>query len=50
MELAQSTHLQSEALPFAYDETKADRLRVHLGAILKRLEEIVLSMKAGARS
>ncbi|MDN5928595.1 MAG: N-formylglutamate deformylase [Hyphomicrobiales bacterium] len=49
MELAQSTHLQSEALPFAYDEAKANRLRVHLGAILKRLDDIALSMKAGAR-
>lgn len=49
MELAQSTHLESEALPFAYDETKADRLRVHLRAILTRLEEIALSMKSGAR-
>jgi formiminoglutamase len=48
MELAQKTHLESEALPFAYDETKADRLRVHLGAILKRLEEIALSMTSGA--
>jgi formiminoglutamase len=50
MELAQKTHLESETLPFAYDEAKAGRLRVHLGAILKRLEDIALSMKAGARS
>lgn len=50
MELAQSTHLESEALPFAYDESKAGKLRVHLGAILKRLEEIALSMKSGVRS
>ena len=30
MELAQSTHLTTEAPPFAYDEAKADRLRRHL--------------------
>jgi N-formylglutamate deformylase len=46
MELAQKTHLATEAPPFAYEEAKADRLRVHLGAILKRLEEIALSMGA----
>ncbi|WP_274423565.1 N-formylglutamate deformylase [Chelativorans sp. YIM 93263] len=45
MELAQATHLESEALPFAYDAAKAERLRVHLRAILERLEEIALSMK-----
>ena len=50
MELAQSTHLATEEPPFAYDETKAERLRVHLGAILKRLEEIALSMKSGVWS
>jgi formiminoglutamase len=50
MELAQSTHLATEEPPFAYDETKAGRLRIHLGAILKHLEEIALSMKSGARS
>lgn len=49
MELAQSTHLQGEEAPFAYDETKADRLRAHLGAVLKRLEEVALSMKSGVR-
>jgi formiminoglutamase len=48
MELAQSTHLATEALPFAYDEAKAERLRVHLRAILTRLEEFALSMKSGA--
>jgi formiminoglutamase len=49
MELAQSTHLESEELPFTYDEAKAGRLRVPLGAILRRLEEIALSMTSGAR-
>ena len=40
MELAQSTHLQTEAPPFAYDEGKAERLGKHLGALLRRLEQI----------
>ena len=31
MELAQSTHLESETPPFAYDEGRAAKLRVHLG-------------------
>ena len=43
MELAQSTHLQTEEPPFAYDEAKAARLRIHLGAILERLNEIALT-------
>ncbi|WP_374833045.1 N-formylglutamate deformylase [Paenochrobactrum pullorum] len=38
MELAQKTHLVSENLPFAYDEAKAERLRVHLKTILQRIE------------
>ncbi len=38
MELAQSTHLATEASPFAYDEGKAARLRTHLKTILTRLE------------
>lgn len=45
MELVQATHLTSEALPFAYDENKADRLRPHLRAILGRLESLALSMR-----
>ena len=47
MELAQATHLQSEAPPFAYDEEKAEKLRVHLKKILTRLEDIAHSMKTG---
>lgn len=47
MELAQATHLQSEALPFAYDEAKAGRLRTHLGRILRRLEEIAPALASG---
>ncbi|WP_159592662.1 N-formylglutamate deformylase [Chelativorans xinjiangense] len=45
MELAQSTYLASESEPFAYDETKARRLRPHLRAILERLEAIAHSLK-----
>lgn len=37
MELAQSTHLASEAPPFAYHEEKAERIRVHLHDILTRI-------------
>ncbi|KQV65109.1 N-formylglutamate deformylase [Rhizobium sp. Root1220] len=45
MELAQSTHLTTEAPPFTYDRAKADRLRVHLKDILARLAEIAPSLK-----
>ncbi|WP_173934494.1 N-formylglutamate deformylase [Chelativorans sp. Marseille-P2723] len=45
MELAQHTHLERESDPFAYDEEKAGRLRIHLKTVLERLEEIALSMK-----
>jgi N-formylglutamate deformylase len=45
MELAQASHLASEAPPFAYDEDKAGRLRVHLKAILERIEQIALQLK-----
>lgn len=37
MELAQSTHLKSEALPFAFDDEKAGRLRVHLKSVLETI-------------
>ncbi|WP_428522874.1 N-formylglutamate deformylase [Roseibium sp.] len=40
MELAQSTHLLSEDTPFAYDESKAGRLRVHLKEILSALADL----------
>ena len=46
MELAQSTHLATEAVPFAYDEAKADKLRVHLKTILERLENIAAELKS----
>jgi formiminoglutamase len=40
MELTQKTYLASEALPFAYDEARASRLRVHLREILTELERL----------
>ena len=40
MELTQATHLESEALPFAYSVQKAPRLQVYLRAILGELERI----------
>lgn len=42
MELAQSTHLKTEALPFEYDPEKAERLRRHLKAILEAISNIDL--------
>ena len=45
MELAQSTHLETEAPPFAYDAAKAERLRVHLKDILVRIEQIAPGLK-----
>lgn len=45
MELAQSTHLQSETPPFAYDAGKADRLRSRLKTILTRMEKFALDTK-----
>ncbi|WP_349359180.1 N-formylglutamate deformylase [Stappia sp.] len=42
MELAQCTHLATEAPPFAYDADKAARLRPHLATLLARLERLVL--------
>jgi N-formylglutamate deformylase len=46
MELAQATHLTTEEPPFDYDDAKAEKLRVHLGAILNRLSDIALTMGA----
>jgi formiminoglutamase len=45
MELAQSTHLAAEAAPYAYDDTKAARLRPHLRAVLEALADIALSIR-----
>lgn len=44
MELAQSTHLASETLPFDYDERKAEPLRKHLKNILETLAELAPSL------
>lgn len=44
MELAQSTHLATEAPPFAYDPAKAERLRRPLGAILATLHDLAFSV------
>ncbi|PYB77597.1 N-formylglutamate deformylase [Rhizobium wuzhouense] len=46
MELAQSTHLATEAPPFAYDAEKAERLRIHLKTMLTRIEAIALDLKS----
>ena len=46
MELAQSTHLESESAPFRYDEDKAARLRVHLAEILQGIEAFANDIKA----
>jgi len=43
MELAQATHLSTEAPPFAYDEGKAARLRPILAEILTRLDALARS-------
>ncbi|WP_180898422.1 N-formylglutamate deformylase [Martelella soudanensis] len=45
MELAQSTHLESEAPPFAYDDRKAEALRRHLQDILERIERLSFSAR-----
>jgi formiminoglutamase len=50
MELAQATHLAAEEPPFAYDEAKAERLRVHLKAILERLEQLAKSLGSGGKA
>jgi N-formylglutamate deformylase len=46
MEQAQSTHLATETPPFAYDEAKADALRVTLRAILERLAALAPEIRA----
>ncbi|WP_010393764.1 N-formylglutamate deformylase [Paracoccus sp. TRP] len=46
MELAQSTHLATETPPFAYDESKAETLRVTLRAILERLAALAPELRA----
>ena len=44
MELAQISHLATEAPPFDLDAEKAGRLRTHLKDILQRIETIALGM------
>lgn len=46
MELAQSTHLASEAPPFAFDPDKADRLRRPLHRILASLVELAPNLRS----
>jgi N-formylglutamate deformylase len=45
MELAQSTHLATQASPFAYDEAKARRLRSHLKTMLTRIEALAPDLR-----
>ena len=45
MELAQSTHLASEAPPFALDSRKAGRLRGHLSNVLQQIETKAFDLK-----
>jgi len=47
MELTQSSHLSTEAPPFAYDEAKAGKLRKHLKDILEIIEQTAI--KLGSR-
>lgn len=44
MELAQSTYLTTEAAPWAYDTTKADRLRRWLRDILDAIQDTALEL------
>ncbi|UJW75768.1 N-formylglutamate deformylase [Rhizobium sp. SL42] len=45
MELSQISHLTTEEPPFAYDEEKAGRLRIHLNQILARIEAVADQLK-----
>ena len=45
MELAQSTHLATEALPFAYDAEKAAPMRETLKHILATLADLAPDLK-----
>lgn len=44
MELTQSTHLKTEAVPFDYDPEKAERLRVHLKTVLNSVADLAASL------
>lgn len=50
MELTQSSHLATEEPPFAYDEAKAEELRVHLREILERLEDVAITLATGGKA
>jgi N-formylglutamate deformylase len=45
MELAQSTHLATEAPPFVLDAAKVERLRSHLKNILEAIETKAFDLK-----
>lgn len=45
MELAQSTYLNTETAPWAYDTDKSARLRVHLSSILTQLASLAPTLK-----
>jgi len=45
MELAQSTYLRTEALPFEYDEVKAGRVRIHLAVVLETIERAACQLR-----
>lgn len=45
MELSQISHLTTEEPPFAYDDEKAGRLRIHLNQILARIEAVADQLK-----
>jgi len=49
MELAQKTHLASEDTPFAYDQDKAERLRLHLKDILEALANLAPTLARKAK-
>lgn len=44
MELAQSTYIATEAVPWSYDITKATKLRIHLRDILSTLADLAPSL------
>ena len=48
MELAQASHLTTEAVPFSYDEEKAEAMRVHLREILGALAALAPQLAAKA--
>ncbi|MCC9624484.1 N-formylglutamate deformylase [Thalassospira sp. MA62] len=45
MELAQSTYLQAEQAPWAYDDSRAAKLRTHLQEILKKLADLAPAIR-----